>query len=396
MRRQLYAIYLINALEGLAGSLVNVFIPIYLLQLGFSLSRVLWFLAEWSIWICVWFFLAAVLAGRIGLKRVMALRLPVLLAYFLMLYQLPHSGLPLSVLAVTISASTALFWYPIHIMFGQRLKGDEDSEEIGKFFAYPQFLAIFAPLLGAAITVYAGFNYLFLAAGALYLAGLVPLIWITDYKPAGNLHPKKILFYLRRYPIYVWTEIVENMREDAEAYLWPIFVYLSLGSMAAIEGSGAQASIGSFAKVGLVSVGTVSTLAALGSSAFKLFLGNLAGKINKAILFKAGAVLVSFSWLARYFIASPSYYYLLTVYASLAGAVLLIPFMSLMYSLAKERNLEEFIIFREIPVVLGRSMVYALAAIFVVSFKSVFVIMALVVLWFLFFSPKDFMATKSV
>lgn len=381
MRRQFYAIYLINALEGLAGSLVSVFIPIYLLQIGYPLQRVLYFFMEWNLWVCVWFFAAGFLASRVSLKQLMIVRLPMLLVYFWTLYQLPHTHFPLSLLAILNGACVAFFWFPLHIFFSKKLEG-EHSEEVAKFFAYPQFVTIFAPLLGASIAVYLGYNYLFYIAGAIYLCSLAPLLWIKAEKPLARMHPRLLLEYFKRYRAYLKVEVIENMREDAEGYLWPIFIFISLGSLSALGGKEVSGSIG------LVSVGIISTLAALGSIGFNLVVGKLAGKADKSKLIKIGASLTVLVWLSRYFVTNTTYFYVITLISSLAGVVLLVPLTSIMYSLAKEKVVEEFIIFREIPVALGRSLVYLIAALLAPHIENVFIVLALLFVVFMWFDFK--------
>ena len=84
-RKTLRAIYFMQMLEGIVGSLVGIFIPVFLYTLGFSLLEIFVFLIVYQISLSMGAFGAAVLARLTGFQQTFVLRLPLAYLYFFFL-----------------------------------------------------------------------------------------------------------------------------------------------------------------------------------------------------------------------------------------------------------------------------------------------------------------------
>jgi hypothetical protein len=73
---------------------------------------------------------------------------------------------------------------------------------------------------------------------------------------------------------------------------------------------------------------------------------------------------------------------------SLTSAYIEVPYQSLTYNLAKADKKEEFIVFREIPLLIGRGLMYLLAIIFATKLQVLFLISSIVFLLFLLIKNK--------
>jgi hypothetical protein len=160
-------------------------------------------------------------------------------------------------------------------------------------------------------------------------------------------------------------EFVDNIRKEMESIVWPVFVFLSFGS--------------------ILSVGFIGSLVPLGSFMCMLLVGRRIDATHTKVYLRVGAVLVSLLWLARYFTHDQLLFYILTVAVGFAGALILVQFHTRIYQLAKENNPGEFFVFREIPVAFARLFVFSVAIVAATSLKVLFPVAASASIFLLFF-----------
>lgn len=393
------AIYLMHSLQGFAFSLIGIFIPIYLLTLDYQVSQVLIFYIYHYLFLAIFAFLAAYIASRIGLQRTIIIRFPFTFIYLGLLFSLKDFVTPLPLIAFFSGLESALYWIPLHILFTKNSNKEEMGDSTGKLFALPQIMGLLAPLIGGLLATIFGFKFLIGAVIILLLLSVLPLFnlssseaftfsgkmlalpqlatiansiyhRITDALPIKsqfNFQPARGKELYQKHKKYFWAEIFDNIGEETEAIIWPIFIYLNLLSVA--------------------SVGLVGTLLSLGSILVTLIIGKASDKINKMKLIKAGAFLLALTWLARYFFASQPLYFVMTIVSGFFTALFLVAYSSKLYSLAKEDEslTDEFFVFREIPVALGRISVLVIALIFINNFNITFLVSGLSYFYFLVF-----------
>jgi len=88
-KNNLKPIYTMHSIEGFAMSLIGIFIPIYILTLGYAISDLFVFFMVHYALLPVFGFLAIWVAGRIGLQKTIMTRFPFLFAYLGLLFLLP-------------------------------------------------------------------------------------------------------------------------------------------------------------------------------------------------------------------------------------------------------------------------------------------------------------------
>jgi len=362
MRRQLYASYLMHSIDGLAGSMVSIFVPIYLLSLNYGLRQIFVFYIVLYLGILIFFYSAGIFASHFGLRKTILLRFPFLFAYLYLLSTLDKSGISLYLICLLNSVQVAFYWFPLHVLFAKNSDGDKIGNDVGKLFALPQTLAIFGPLIGGAIAVTFGFKYLFLAAVILYLASALPLFFIKEFELSININLRKIFNYFKKYPKYFCAEIIANINGEAEYIIWPIFVFITFNN--------------------ILSIGVVGTSLAIGGVLFTLLIGNLSDKKDKKKFLKLGSFVLILLWIARYYGQNEYTFYFLSILAGFFYVLINVPFNSIIYGMAKKDHIEDFIIFREIPVTLGRLIVYTTAIILASKIKFTFILAGLSYLYF--------------
>jgi len=362
-------LHVMNAVEGLGWSLVGIFIPIYLLGLGYSLRQVFAYYLIQNTVIALAFFGAMFLMQKTGIKKIFVLRFPLLLSFLAILYYLPSLRFPVYLLAVIDGCQAAMYWTPLHILFSRFVDKDEIGASTGKLFAIPQLATMVSPLIGGLIVASFGFKALFLISIILFAADLIPLLYMTIPRIAFDFEPGEGMALFKKYKKYFYSEIANNIGEEVEGIIWPIFVYLSL--------------------VSVVSVGLVGTLLAASTSLFTLFIGRLADRKEKVRMIKTGAIFIMAVWALRYIFGGAAAFYILTVSSGMAFVVFSIPYYSLFYSMAKKEKSAVFFAFREIPVNLARLIVFGLGILCAPNLKLLFPLAGAVYIFFLFWQkPK--------
>lgn len=243
----------VNALfRGLALSVTGLFIPIYLLQLGYDITAILVVVA--------WYFtfrglatdiLSGYTVARIGPKHTIAV------GYFL---QIASSGLfltlgsrnwPIWLLGGMWGAASSYFFVPFNVSFSKVKHSKYGGKELSYLNIMTRLGRVLGPVLGAAVATIFGGQYIFLAAGLLLLLGLVPLLRTAE--------PVKLKQKLRFRDLQVGPikrDIISFAAIGSEntlmLYMWPLFLGLFI-----LSGSTAYARLGALATTSVI-IGAVT------------------------------------------------------------------------------------------------------------------------------------------
>jgi MFS family permease len=364
-RKALRFVFIIHSLEGLASALIGIFIPIYFLSLGFSLVQVFLYMIVYSFGVLIFFILAGALSARIGLRTLLFLRLPFLILFLGLLYFFKSFPVSIYLIAIIASIHITLYWFPMNVLFAKKADAINLGSDVGKLFAFPKVAGIFAPILGAIIVNFFGFSALFLIGIIIYLFMTIPIIYITNFKPTIEFHPKKIIHFFQKYPKLFWVTVVENIREEMEEIIILVFLYVLFHN--------------------ILTIGLVSGLLQVGSVLFALFIGNLTDKKDRKKILKIGALIGIFIWTIRFFVNSEILFYILSISAGFFSILILIPFNFFTTKITKENNIDEFVIYCEIPILLGRVIIYSICILLVSNLKLSFLVTAASLLAFLFY-----------
>ena len=362
-------VYVMNAIYGLAGSFVGIFIPIYLLRRNLDPANVFGFYLIYAVAVLAFFFLANKIVNALGLRRTVLLGYPFLFLYFFLLYTLNRYGVPLYVLAIVNGFQAALYWFPLHLWLTNTSREGAIGNNLGKFFALSKIVGLFAPVIAAFIALSFGFNALFIVAGVIYLFSAVPLFFLPEFPFEEKLSMRRFVGLLKEYPHYIIAEIFENIREDAEGIIWPVFIYLSFRN--------------------ILSIGYIGTISSIGGILFIWIVGKYTDRIDKRKLLGAGALIMLAVWVVRLFTKTQLWAYALTLIVAFFETLILIPLNTVVYGVAKKEGAPTFILFREFAVTLGRVVLYAVAFLVASSMNSIFIFTALSCLGLLYISRKN-------
>jgi MFS family permease len=350
------AIYLMQTIEGLAGGLIGVFIPIYFLTLGYGLKDIFYFFIVNNFGILTLFFAAALFARRFGFAKTIGLRLLFLFANLFLLFNLKTYPAAFYLISILSAAEIAFYWFPLHVIFAKATDHEKVDEHVSNMMALPSLAKALLPFFGATISALFGFKALFVVAGVFYLASAVPLLFVGHIPVDVRIDGRKIIDYVKRFKRYFALETFLSIAGEVEGYLLPIFLFLLFKD--------------------IIAVGAVATYLSLGSALFTMVVGKFSNHGNGKLLLRAGALSMMLVWLARFVAETQTAFYLLSALAGFCGVLISIPFSSMIYRNAKDSHVEDFVIFREVPISLGRMLLYLLALLIVSNIKLSFLLAA--------------------
>lgn len=355
-KREIYRIYVAHTVYSIAMSFVSIYVPIFFLSRGYSLTQVVGYF--------ILLHLSGLLAAltiipwcieRFGILRVFKWNYVFGITYYGLLFLFDVYSVPIPVIAILGGLATFFYWIPLNIFLLKNSDFDKMGSDMANFFALPKMFSIVGPLLSAGLIYFFGFWPTFVIAMIGSLLSYLPLASLPVSAIVVKFRFGDAWQELKRRKTLFFLEGFDNIIEESE-WFWGIYVYLLIGS--------------------LVTPGIVGSLESLGAVLFTIFMGKLANKKDKTLVIVSSAGIMVLS-LARMFVETQWVAYAVSLIASFLFTAFLVSYFSVIYRAVKGKNEEEFIILREIPTVIGRMIVFG-SIILTVSHPNMFFILPIV------------------
>lgn len=314
-----------KTLHGFALGLVSIFIPVFIAQQGFPASVVFTFLLVDVAAFTVVAVPVAPLVSRIGVESSLLASslLYVLVFIMLQVFKIVH---PLIwTVAVLIGLAKAFHWIPVNTEFTVGSEEQDRGESYGKLEGVPKLVSPFAPLIGAAVMAYFGFNLLATLSLVIAIASVLPLLYRgTSEKPDFELEG-----LLGTGEKDLWTlYFLDGFATTAYVFIFPLFIYYVIG--------------------GTLNVGGAKTLMAIGAGLFSIAAGKISDRLEHRDMVLAGAVASAGVYFFVPGLEIRSIAFLLSFVAGLTYTVYTIPLVSIIADIAEQRNVLGFFSVREV------------------------------------------------
>lgn len=336
LNKDINELYVSVAIMSFATSLIAVFVPIYLYQLGYSLESIIFYYIIVSAFFLLFSFPAAKVVSKLGVKHSMLLSMPFLIAYYIGLMFIGQQPILFYLLPIVYPMHTVLYNYGYHLNFIEHSDKAVYGREIAFLRICSNVMSFIAPLIGAMIIVLFNFNVVYLVGSALLLVSTLPLFLTTEVFEEIDFSIKSLArFVFSRKNVYLNLSFVGYAVESIiNRIIWPVFLVLVMGSIAMVGG--------------------IISLTLFVSLIFIYYIGNLTDKRDKGLIISIGTVLHAVGWFGRLFVGSPLSIFTVDTYKNMAQTTLQLPWSALSYELAKRENYFEFIVAREIVFNLAR------------------------------------------
>lgn len=364
-KKSISPIYLNQFLRGVAFSLFGIFIPIYFLTLGYSLSEIFTYFLIFH----VVTFLAAPLAIRLsksyGYKKIMISSSLLVITSLFLLNSLDEFKIPI-IFAVVYGLAEGLYYMPLHAFFTRLGENEKRGTQVSNYNSIGQIAGLITPIIGALIVTFYGFSFLFIFSILFVIISFLPLLSLENIKPKTKFSITGVRKLTNKHKKYFFGEIADSIKIETEAHVWTIFIFITFREF--------------------LSVGKVVFLIGAGSVLFTLFVGRHFDKKDKYFLMKLGGILYATTWILRIFSTGPYILYSISLLAGFFAIMISVPFNAIFYNKAGEdSDTDEFIFFREIPTFIGRAFLWIILIFVADKFTIAFALAALASLFFTFF-----------
>lgn len=298
-----------------ARSMIAVFVPIFLLQMGWEISAVMFFYFVYNIFDAPGNFFAKWLIYKIGARQVIAWGTLAYIIFFALLYNLDMNAWWMLIAMAFFHAIYDTFYWVGHIYFFMRCeKNDRNvSKGVSLLYIVKKIAGILAPLAGALILIFVNDKFLIGISVVILILSLIPLFRIKETKDKPATKPKSFFEFFKKgdgLRAYIVTALC-SFHGVAEGVIWPIFIYTIFQTVE--------------------SVAAIPILVAATVIVFTYFAGKIK-KGNRSKVISLGALLIALTWILRLLIENNIFYYV---------SVFLIGIFTLLISLPLESNIYE-------------------------------------------------------
>lgn len=336
--KELNHFYLAIAIMIFGESLINIFVPIYLYQAGFSVSSIITFYFLLSFSFVIFSYLGAKIVARIGVKHSILFSTPFIIFYYLGLSELNSFNWLFFILPVLLSLRMIFYNYGYHLNYIIHSNRKKRGRELSFIGIITIIMTIIAPLLGGLLAAYS-FKALFILGASLVVLGTLPLfitqenyetIEFTSKDLFKKIIGKKQRGNLISFSGYAIESVIGRV-------IWPVFLIIILRTTSR--------------------TGLIVTASMLLSMVVFYMIGKFTDKYDKIKLLKIGTLLYFFGWVGRIFASSSFRILLIDSYKNVSEKILHIPWEAHSYDLAAKENYFRFIVSREIIFNLSRIIV---------------------------------------
>lgn len=331
LREEIQEVYLHSFLFKLGVKLVGIFIPFYILDLGFDIQTVfLFFLTYYGAYIFVsW--INAFICSKIGYKHTMLLASPFLLLFYLLLRTVETQP-ELFALAAMGGTASNMYWLGMNPEVGSSSEEESREKDTGFFFSMPSLASIFSPIVGGMILTISGFSTLFLSSAVFVGASFLPFIFSKEHYSGLDVNFKEFLsdYNLKDFSTF-YLKGIDSM---GKKMLWPAYLALIIG--------------------GSLNIGGAGSFRALGAAFTSIFIGEITNSQNKSKIIFTGVLLAASTYLMMSFVTTPFYAFLVSLINGLSFTAASVPIYSTAINHAEKGDLIEYFAVREVALSLGR------------------------------------------
>lgn len=213
-----------------ALSLASLFIPIFLLEIGFSIMQICYYelgLFVTSIF-CHYFILSFL--PQWGIKKSLIVSYLLTIVFYFTLYfsdsLISDFGKNMFLVFVTVFnvIPTALYWSSHHVYFIKTTNGKNDGKKLGILVGVPAILCIASPFFGSILITNYGFYGTFIVSIVLMVFASYALTFSKDIHTSSKLEFKKIidLGFMKKNFIF----ILQGVGYSATSFIWPVLLFL--------------------------------------------------------------------------------------------------------------------------------------------------------------------------
>jgi MFS family permease len=283
VNREVKEIYWNTVFFNLAINLTFIFEPIFLYNLGYSISQILFFFVLVYSAYALLVVPVTKITSHIGYKHAILISSIVYVVYWIVFFQISHYSFLFFFAPILFALQKSFFWPSYNADAAINSQKEQRGREVGVLFSLMQLSTILGPILGGLLTYKFGFGVMFSVASFFILISVYPLFRSPEIYTKHRFHFKNLLSIWRQYPVnfFAYWGYAEDLMVQS---LWPVFMFLVIPQ--------------------LFSLGLITTVASLIAVMVMLYLGRLMDQQKKLELLAPASVFYGLTWLFRFFATS--------------------------------------------------------------------------------------------
>lgn len=327
-------LFFMHSIGSIGAGMVGIFVPLYLLNLGYSLSDVVLFLVSQQLIALILVYPAIALLSRIGANKGIVIGQFSNILYFLLLLTLPHLHWPLVFVALWWAIDRVNYSPAIHANFSRSRAHAKTGVQLSLFSSIIQVSHSLAPAIGGIIATVFGINWVYGAGIGLLLISLIPMLGAGEITSRRKLKPSRLQYQK------LWRDSVSNgfngATSMAEFLLWPMIIFFIVKTYAG--------------------VGILSSLVLIASILVALFVGKREETKGEARYLHRGLGLETLTNIFRALATNAFHVFGVNLINGVSRSLYTTPYMTRYYKHADEEPRMEYIAFMEAGQLAGCSL----------------------------------------
>jgi MFS family permease len=344
----------------LAQALIWIFVPILLVQTGYSVTEVLVYYLIFNLIDVPLNFPAANLVRKIGARKVVIIATIAIIAFFLVLGVLPPGQwFLLVVLAVLSAVYDACFWVAHMYLFIEiNRQGLDAGRSVGAIEGVRKFGNIVGPLVGAALLILLGKPSLIIVSVILFACSIVPLFKMRHTRDVPT--EKRASFREFFSEKVEWRDYASTalwgIHNETDSILWPLFIFMAFGNLG--------------------SVAAVPVIISITTAVFSYVAGRMT-KRHAFTMISVGSALMACMWVLRIAFGNAILLYATVFLVGFFSLLVAIPIDGSITSRALEKGSLEASTYHNVMAMLLRVPLYLFLLLFVNVFRTSFIMAAM-------------------
>lgn len=325
-----------TALRSFALTSMDIFVPIFLLNSGFSLKEVLLFLLVARTVHIFLVPLGAYLTSKFGPKYMIFISTLIFVTYYLNLNNVSQSPETLLPTAVILGVATSFYYLSLNIYTSTSTHKKNRGREVGILWSTSKLSSVIAPISGGLFLTFLPYEMGFVFTSGILITSCLPLFLTKDIHKEQKISLKGLLSVQALKDALSFIGF--GIETEVALTLWPLILYLGLSK-------------------NLTSIGGLSSLRALFSLLGMMVAGYIADKKWK-LTERLSACILSFLWFISQFLYSSPIAGIFNAVLGFVRAFVTVPNYTKTLNHSQEYDLHAYFALREIYVLSGIAILY--------------------------------------
>lgn len=243
---ELSELYASQFLRSLGMSIIGIFVPIYLLSVGYPVKSVFGLFLMWVSLKPIVIYIIAKTIARLGPKHGIAIGTIFTIVYLTVLLSIQELHWPLFMVAFLGSISYSMFGISFEVDFSKIKHTEHGGKELGYLQIFERIGAITGPIIGGLLATIFDPRYTIAAAILILCVSLVPIFLSAE---TVRTHQQITLkgFPLRRHKRDFISSMFLGMENTISIIIWPMFIAITIFTTKTFAALGFLSAIGTIA-----------------------------------------------------------------------------------------------------------------------------------------------------